>query len=105
MEKDNKCEIKITEKALDYLRKKDRTAVVIGYPDYRINGDFAVVPVPEIFARRPKAEEGYNKITVEKIDVYISKTVHMPENRDVVIDVDSFLKMRFLTLSGFSVKD
>jgi exopolysaccharide biosynthesis predicted pyruvyltransferase EpsI len=95
--------ITITENALSYLNKKGKKSVTIGYPDYRTNGDFAVVPVPEIFAKKPKAEEGYNKITVDGIDVYVSKLVYLPDN-DVVIDVDKFLKMQFLTVSGFSIK-
>lgn len=99
----DKYKIKITEKAHNYLKKKDKLSVTIGYPDYRTNGDFAVVPVPEIFAKKPKLEEQYNKINIDGIDVYISKLVYMPEN-EVIINVDSFLKMNFLTLSGFSIK-
>lgn len=97
--------IKITEKALTYLNKKGKLSVTIGYPDYRTNGDFAVVPVPEIFARKPKSEEEYNKIIIDGIDVHVSKQVYLPKENDVVIDVDSFLKMNFLTVSGFSTKD
>lgn len=96
--------IKITERALNYLNKKGKTSVTIGYPDYRTSGDFAVVPVPEVFAKKPKTEE-YNKIIIDGIDVYVSKQVYLPKDNDVVIDVDSFLKMTFLTVSGFSTKD
>lgn len=97
--------IKITEKALNYLRKKDKLTVTIGYPDYRTNGDFAVVPVPEIFARKPKAEEEYNKVDIDGIDVYISKTVYLPKDNDIIIDVDTFLKMNFLTVKGFKINN
>lgn len=97
--------IKLTEKALNYLNKKNKLAVTIGYPDYRTNGDFAVVPVPEIFAKKPKEENQYNKINIDGIDVYISKLVYLPEENDIVISVDSFLKMQFLTISGFSIKN
>jgi exopolysaccharide biosynthesis predicted pyruvyltransferase EpsI len=96
--------IKITKEALHYLNEKRKLAVTIGYPDYRTNGDFAVVPVPEIFAKKPKSENEYHKINIEGIDVYISKLVYLPEN-DVVIDVDCFLKIHFLTIAGFSTKD
>lgn len=99
----DKNKIKITEKALNYLKKKEKLSVIIGYPDYRTNGDFAVVPVPEIYAKKPKVEEQYNKINIDGIDVYISKLVYMPEN-EVIINVDSFLKMNFLTVAGFSIK-
>ncbi|MGD9566944.1 MAG: CC/Se motif family (seleno)protein [Sedimentibacter sp.] len=96
--------IKITEKALNYLNKKSKTAITIGYPDYRTNGDFAVVPVPEILAKKPKLENGYNKINIDGIDVYVSKLVYLPEENDIIVDVDTFLRMQFLTMSGFSIK-
>lgn len=96
--------IKITEKALNYLNTKNKLSVTIGYPDYRTNGDFAVVPVPEIYAKKPKIEEQYNKVTIDGIEVYVSKMVYLPKDNDVVIGVDSFLKMKFLTVSGFSIK-
>ena len=96
--------IKITQKALNYLNKKNKSSLTIGYPDYRTNGDFAVVPVPEIFAKKPKLEGGYNKIIIDGIDVYVSKLVYLPEDNDIVVDVDTFLRMQFLTMSGFSIK-
>lgn len=96
--------IKITKDAMNYLNKKGKLFVTIGYPDYRTNGDFAVVPVPEIFAKKPKAEQEYNKVNKDGIDVYVSKLVYMPEE-DIVIGVESFLGMKFLTVSGFSIKN
>ncbi|HBV68128.1 MAG TPA: hypothetical protein DEF04_08030 [Clostridiales bacterium] len=96
--------IKITGKALDYLKRKGKTAVTIGFSDYRTNGDFAVIPIPEIFAKKPKSEEKYVRTEVEKIEVYISRMVDMPKDEDVVIDVTSFLKMQFLTLTGFRIE-
>lgn len=97
--------INITEKALNYLKKKNKLDITIGYPDYRTNGDFAVVPVPEIFAKKPKKEEEYNKINIDGIDVYISKTVYLPKDNDIIIDVDTFLKMNFLTMKGFKINN
>lgn len=96
--------IKITKEALKYLKRKEKSTVTIGYPDYRINGDFAVVPIPEIFVKKPKLEQEYYKVNIDGIDVYLSKSVYLPEN-DVVIDVNCFLKIHFLTISGFSTKD
>ncbi len=96
--------IKITDKALNYLNKKGKKSLTLECPDYRTNGDFAVIPIPEIFAKRPKAEEKYNKIMAEGIDVYVSRLVYLPDN-DVTIDVDKFLNMHFLTVSGFNIKD
>lgn len=96
--------IKITEEALKYLNKKEKTAVTIGYPDYRTNGDFAVVPIPEIFAKKPKSEGEYNKVNINGIDVYVSKLVYLPEE-DIIVGVNRFLKMNFLTVSGFSIKN
>ncbi len=97
--------IKITEKALSYLRKKGKLSLTIGLPDYRTSGDFAVVPVPEIFARKPKAEEEHNKVNIDGIDVYIQRTIYLPEKNDIIIDIDTFLKMNFLTMSGFKVEN
>lgn len=96
--------IKITENALKYLNKKGKRSLTLECPHYRTNGDFAVIPIPEIFAKRPKAEEKYNKIMAEGIDVYVSRLVYLPDN-DVTIDVDKFLSMHFLTVSGFNIKD
>lgn len=97
--------IKITEKALSYLKRKKKTSITIGIPDYRINGDFAVVPVPEIFAKKPKSVEEYNVINVDGIDVYVSRAIYLPEDNDIVVDLDSFFKMSFLTLSGFKINN
>lgn len=101
----DKNKIIITEKALKYLKKKGKLSLTIGLPDYRTNGDFAVVPVPEIFTKKPKAEEEYNKVNIDGIDVYISRTVYLPKDNDVIIDVDTFLKMNFLTMSGFKIEN
>lgn len=96
--------IKITEGAINYLNKKGKLSVTIGYPDYRTNGDFAVVPVPEIFAKKPKAVDEYNNVNISGVDIYISKLVKIPEE-DVVIDVTSFLGMKFLAVTGFSIRN
>lgn len=97
--------IKITEKALNYLKRKGKLSLTIGLPDYRTNGDFAVVPVPEIFAKKPKQEEGFNKINIDGVDVYISRTVYLPEDNDIIVDVDSFLGMNFITMTGFKIEN
>lgn len=97
--------IKITEEAHKYLNKKGKLYVTIGYPDHRMNGDFAVVPIPEIYAKKPKDETEYYKINMDGIEIYISRMVFMPKDNDIVIDVNSFLKMHYLTLKGFSIKN
>lgn len=97
--------IKITEKALEYLNKKGKTHVSIGYPDHRMNGDFAVVPIPEIYPKKPKNETEYYKIKKDGIEVYISRMVFIPEDNDIIIDVNTFLKINFLILKGFSIKN
>lgn len=97
--------IKITEKALSYLKRKGKTSVTIGFPDYRTNGDFAVVPVPEIFAKKPKSLEEYNMVNVDDIDVYVSRAIYLPEDNDIIVDIDTFLKMSFLTVTGFKIKN
>ena len=68
--------IKITEKAKDYLKKKGKLQVVIEFPKTAIDG----------------------------IDVYISNSVILPSN-DVVIDLDSFLGIKILSLSGFKASE
>lgn len=95
--------IKITEKALNYLKRKGKLSLTIGLPDYRTSGDFAVVPIPEVFAKKPKMVEEYNVVNVDGIDVYVSRTVYLPENNDVIIDLDTFLNMGFLTMTGFKI--
>lgn len=97
--------IKITEKALNYLRKKGKLSLTIGLPDYRTNGDFAVVPVPEIFAKKPKQEEGFNKVNIDGVDVYISRTVYLPKENDIIVDIDTFLGMNFITMTGFKINN
>lgn len=97
--------IKITEKALEYLNKKGKTHLTIGYPDHRINGDFAVVPIPEIYPKKPKNETEYYMINKDGIEIYISRMVYMPVDNDIIIDVNSFLKMNFLILKGFSINN
>ncbi len=97
--------IKITEKALSYLRKKGKESLTISLPDYRTSGDFAVIPIPDIFVKTPKSEEEYNKVNVEGINVYVSRKVYLPTDNDIIIDVDTFLKMNFITMSGFKIED
>lgn len=97
--------IKITEEALNYLNKKNKLYVTIGYPDHRMNGDFAVVPMPEIYAKKPKNETEYYKTNKDGIEIYISRMVSLPKDNDIIIDVNSFLKMKFLILKGISIKD
>jgi hypothetical protein len=101
----DRSKIKITEKALDYLKTKEKLSVTIGIPDYRTNGDFAVVPVPEVFAKKPKNVDEYNMVNIDGIDVYVSKAIYLPKDNDVTIDLDSFLKIRFLTMTGFNIKN
>jgi hypothetical protein len=58
------------------------------------------VPIPEIIAKKPKAPENYQIINIGGIDVYISRTLVLPNN-DVVIDLDTFLGIKLLRVSGF----
>lgn len=92
--------IKITEKAKNYLKKKGKFQVVIEIPEHRLSSESVVVPVPEIFAKKPKNPENFQQVTIDGIDVYIAKSVMIPNN-DVVIDLDSFLGIKILNLLGF----
>ncbi|HHZ02281.1 MAG TPA: hypothetical protein GX396_05005 [Tissierellia bacterium] len=96
--------IKITEKAIMHLKKKGKTQIVIEYPEYRTNCDCVFVPVPEIFARKPKKPEDYLIATIDGIDVYISKAVEIPE-KGIVIDVESFLGLKLLRMTGFKIRE
>lgn len=97
--------IKITEAALDYLHKKGKHEVCIEYPEYRTSCECVFVQVPEIFAKKPKSEENFRKITNDGIDVFLSKSVLLPVDNDVIIDVDSFLIFKILKISGFKSRD
>ena len=97
--------IKITEAARNYLQKKGKHEVCIEYPKYRTSCDCVFVQIPEIFARKPKAEKNFSKIMIDGIDVFLSNYVKLPEDKDVVIDVDSFLGIKILKVSGFNIKD
>jgi len=97
--------IKITEAAGNYLHKREKLEVRIEYPNYRTSCECAFVSVPEIFAKRPKSEGEYYKTTIDGIDVFLSKYISLPEDNDIIIDVDSFLTIKTLTVSGFNTKD
>ncbi|WP_019230409.1 CC/Se motif family (seleno)protein [Sedimentibacter sp. B4] len=97
--------IVITEKAINFLNKKGRHEVIIEYPEYRASCECAFVQVPEIFAKKPKTEENYCKSVVDDIEVFISKQVTLPAENDVTIDLDSFLGIKSLTVSGFKSED
>ncbi len=92
--------IKITEKAKNYLKKKGKLQVLIEIPEHRLNSESVVIPVPEIFAKKPKNPDSFQKFTVDGIDIYMSNSVIVPEN-GVVIDLDSFLGIKILNLLGF----
>ncbi len=92
--------VKITEKAKNYLKKKGKFQVVIEIPEHRLSSESVVVPIPEIFAKRPKCPENFQKVTIDGIDVYISNSVILPGN-DILIDLDSFLGIKILNLLGF----
>ncbi len=96
--------VKITEKAKNYLIKKGKLQVVIEIPEHRLNSESVIVPIPEIFAKKPKNPESFQKVTVDGIDVFISNTLDLPTN-DVVIDLDSFLGIKLLTISGFKANE
>ena len=95
----------ITEKALNYLNKKEKHEITIEYPEYRASCECAFVQVPEIFAKKPKSEENFRKTTIDGIDVYLSKQVALPTDNDITIDLDSFLGIKNLTVSGFKSQD
>ncbi|NLK65074.1 MAG: hypothetical protein GX289_08265 [Tissierellia bacterium] len=92
--------IKITEKAIKHLKKKEKLQVTIEIPENRLSSESVLVPIPEIIARKPKAPENYQIITVDGVDVYISKALAIPKN-DIIIDLDVFLGIKLLRLSGF----
>jgi len=96
--------IKITDTAKNYLYKRNKLNVCIEYPEYRTGNDCAFVQVPEIFAKKPKKEEGYIIISLEGITVFLSKLINLPDN-DIIIDVNSFLGIKILTVSGFNSRD
>lgn len=97
--------IVITEKAINFLNKKGRREVIIEYPEFRASCECAFVQVPEIFAKKPKTEENYCKTVVDGIEVFLSKQVTLPAENDVTIDLDSFLGIKSLTVSGFKSED
>jgi hypothetical protein len=97
--------IVITEKAINFLNKKGRREVIIEYPEYRASCECAFVQVPEIFAKKPKTEENYCKTVVDGVEVFLSKQVALPAENDVTIDLDSFLGIKSLTVSGFKSED
>lgn len=97
--------IKITEAARNYLQKKGKNEVSIEYPNYRTSCECAFVSIPEIFAKKPKHEEHYHKTTIDGIDVFLSNSVSLPKDNDIVIDIESFLKIKTLKVYGFKIKD
>lgn len=96
--------IKITEKARNYLNKKKKYDLTIEIPENRLSSESVLVPIPEILARKPKKLGNYQVITIDGIDVYLSNSLKLPEN-DVIIDLDSFLGIKLLSLSGFKSKE
>ncbi len=96
--------IKITAAAKNYLHKKNKLNICIEYPEYRTGCECAFVQVPEIFAKLPKKEEAFYKISLGGINVFISKLIKLPDN-DIIIDINSFLGIKILTVSGFNSKD
>ena len=92
--------IKITERAAEHLKKKGKLQVTIEIPENRLSSESVLVPVPEIIGRKPKEPENYQIINVDGIDVYVSKSLVLPKN-DVIINLDTFLGMKFLRVSGF----
>ncbi|MEL7648075.1 MAG: CC/Se motif family (seleno)protein [Sedimentibacter sp.] len=97
--------VKITKSAASYLHKKGKINLVIEYPEYRTNCECAFVQVPEVLAKKPKVEENYIKAEIEGINVFLSRQVSLPTDSDVVIDLDSFLGIKNLSLSGFKSED
>ena len=92
--------VKISERALLYLKKKGRVNLVIEFPEHRLSSESVFIEIPEIFMKKPKDVENFQQITLDGISLYISNSVSLPAN-DVVIDLDSFLGIKTLTLSGF----
>lgn len=92
--------IRITEKAKKHLNKKGKLQVSIEIPENRLSSESVLVPIPEIIARKPKVPENYRLYTVDGIEVYVSNSVIMPKD-EVVIDLDVFLGIKLLNLSGF----
>jgi|GEM_PF-385227 len=97
--------IKITEAARNYLQKKGKHEVCIEYPNYRTGCECAFVQVPEIFAKKPKAEEGYHKIMIDEINVFLSKSIVLPKDKEIIIDVETILLIKVLKVYGFNTKE
>ncbi len=96
--------IKITEKARKHLNKKKKHDLTIEIPENRLNSESVLVPIPEILAKKPKNSNKYKVITIDGIDIYVSNYLKLPEN-DVIIDLDSFLGIKLLSVSGFKSKE
>jgi len=97
--------IKITEAARNYLQKKGKHEVCIEYPNYRTSCECAFVQIPEIFAKKPKSEDGYHKIRIDGIDVFLSKYIILPKDKEVIIDVETILLIKVLKVYGFNTKE
>ncbi|WFF71484.1 CC/Se motif family (seleno)protein [Proteiniclasticum sp. QWL-01] len=93
--------LKITDKAVQYLKKKNKPFATIEHPDYRTSGESVFVEIPIISNKAPKELQKFNKITLDGIDVYVSIAVKMPSDNKVTIDLESILGIKFLKITGF----
>lgn len=97
--------IKITPDALQYLKKKNKTDVIIEYPSHRTSCCGYNVPVPELELKVPSKTKKYRLHEIDGINVHVAVDVIMPEKNDVTIELDSFLGVKSLVLGGFDLKE
>ena len=89
--KEENIEIKLTDKAREYLSSKNKMELVIQLQE--VGGGWGTTVKPAVQARAPshKEKENYKKITLEEIDIYIAEHMLEPDKiLQLVIDLTGF---------------
>lgn len=99
--------ITITPEALAYLKEKGKLNLIIESPSFRHSGEAVAMQLPSIHAKKPTENTmmRYHHVEVEGISVYVAKNLTPPKDQDVIIDVESILKIRVLEVRGFDLDD
>lgn len=99
--------ITITPEALSYLKEKGKLDLIIESPSFRHGGEAIALQLPSIYAKKPseKTMMHYNHAVIDGINIYVAKNLTPPEDQDVVIDIESILKVRVLEVRGFELED
>lgn len=99
--------ITITPEALSYLKEKEKLDLIIESPSFRHGGESVALQLPSIYAKKPaeKSLSYYHHVVIDGINIYVAKNLTPPEDQEVVIDVESILKIRVLEVSGFELED